>query len=84
MMKIKTGQYNIYNIKHCVFQIQCLEEVWASLQNLMQNELQCLFFPNCTHLHNDETIFSALGNPCSEYRFEVAPELELLFLILSL
>lgn len=65
-------------------QIQCLSETPASLQDVMWKELQCLFFPTALIYTMIKLFFFALSNACSEYRFEVTPELEWLFLMLNL
>ena len=62
-------------------QIWCLEETPASLQAVMWKELQ-----QSSLLHSltqGLNISLALGNACSEYRFEVTSELELLVLLLN-
>lgn len=50
----------------------------------MWKELQCLFFPTALIYTMIKLFFFALSNACSEYRFEVTPELEWLFLMLNL
>ena len=59
----------------------CLEETPASLQAAMWKELQqSSLLHSLTQGLNDSL---ALGNACSEYRFEVTSELELLVLLLN-
>ena len=43
----------------------------------MRKELQCLSFPTALIYTMIKQFFFALGNACSECRFEVTPELEL-------